>query len=384
MRITYFANDLSDAAVGRRIEMLQLGGATLAVMGFRRTDKPINRVAGVDAFDLGQTYDARFCDRALKVAKRSLDARHWKDLVKGSDILLARNLEMVTIADCAKVWSASGANLVYECLDIHQSLLKPGARSRFLRAWEKRLLRRSSALIVSSPAFVDQYFGQLGVRLPKVIVAENKRLPAPGGLERPQPDLSTRGPPWRVGWFGILRCTRSFEVLRDLAIRHPDLLDVELRGRPTADVQTLIDQYLPLSNMRFGGPYSQSDIGLLYGDRDLTWAIDMWQSGQNADWLLPNRIYEGGFFNCPPIALAGTETARWLAARGAGFVVQDLKDDLETFITTLTPTRYAVLKRTAEAVPSGDLAYSVAECRSITERLLGGVEEAKEEARALA
>jgi succinoglycan biosynthesis protein ExoL len=216
---------------------------------------------------------------------------------------------------------------------------------------------------------VEHYFSRLGVHLPTVIVVENKRVPSADSLQRPRPNPGRHEPPWKVGWFGILRCTQSFEVLRDLAVRHPKFLDVELRGRPTGDVQALIDRHLPLPNMRFQGPYTQADISLLYGERDFTWAVDLWQSGQNADWLLPNRIYEGGFFNCPPIALAGTETARWLTARGAGVVVQDLRGDLETFITTLTPAHYSALKRAVEAIPDGDLAYSVEDCRRITSLL---------------
>jgi hypothetical protein len=37
---------------------------------------------------------------------------------------------------------------------------------------------------------------------------------------------------------------------------------------------------------------------------DAVWAQDLWQSGANSDWLLPNRIYEASYFGCPSIALA--------------------------------------------------------------------------------
>jgi succinoglycan biosynthesis protein ExoL len=384
MRITYLANDLSEPAVIRRVEMLQLAGVIPKVIGFRRTAKSIDQVAGIPALDLGRTYDGRFNDRALKVMKTLFGVRRWSDVIKSSDIVLARNLDMAIIADCARVWSGSDARLVYECLDIHGLLLKSGLPSRALKAMERRLVRRSAALIVSSPAFLDNHFGKLGVALPTVIMAENKRLPDPAALDRPNTDCRHRAPPWRVGWFGNLRCTESFEALRDLAARYPDLLDVELRGRPTAEVQALIDARLPLPNMRFKGTYAQAELGALYQDRDLTWAIDKSQAGQNSDWLLPNRIYEGGFFNCPPIAMQKTETAKWLTTRRAGAVVQDLQVDLERFFTQLTPTQYRVLKQGVEAIPTSDLVYSVTECRAITALLRGGPQEVKEPARASA
>ncbi|HYZ23692.1 MAG TPA: hypothetical protein VE690_16205 [Rhodopila sp.] len=304
--------------------------------------------------------------------RQALAARRWKELIRQSDVLLARNLEMAVIADCARIWSGASTRLAYECLDIHGLLLRHGLSARMLRVCERRLLRRSSAFIVSSPGFLTHHFNRLGVRLPPVIVAENKRMPPANEPGRPQLQATRDRPPWRVGWFGILRCTRSFGILRDLAQRHPDLIDVELRGRPTGALQSLIDRHLPLPNMRFRGPYALSDLGSLYGDRDLTWAIELWQGGENADWLLPNRIYEGGYFNCPPIALAGTETAKWLAARGAGVIVRNPEIDLETFITTLTPTWYAALKRSVAAIPTADLMYSADECRRITGLLCGG------------
>jgi succinoglycan biosynthesis protein ExoL len=377
MHVTYFANDLADAAVARRVHMLQVGGASVTLIGFRRTEQPVHQVLGADAIDLGQTFDARFPDRAAKILSRSLQARRWKDLVARSDVLLSRNLEMAVLADFARLWAGSNVSLVYECLDIHGLLLGRGIPAAVLGWWERRLLRRSAALIVSSPGFLTNYFERLGIRLPTLIVSENKRMSADWDAPRPAPDLSRNQPPWKVGWFGNIRCVRSFEILKGLARRHPDLIDVELRGRPTGKLQALIDESLPFSNMRFSGPYAPSDLASIYQDCDLAWAIDLWQQGQNADWLLPNRIYEGGFYNCPSIALAGTETARWLENRAAGVILQNAEEDLEAFITTLTPARYAELKRAAAAIPTTDLVYTLEECQQFASLLAGRQEGAE-------
>ena len=40
-------------------------------------------------------------------------------------------------------------------------------------------------------------------------------------------------------------------------------------------------------------------------------------------WLLPNRIYEGCRYGTVPIAIEGTETARFIAGRDIGFVLKD-------------------------------------------------------------
>jgi succinoglycan biosynthesis protein ExoL len=371
MHITYFANDLADAAVSRRVDMLHMGGASVTLIGFRRTEQPVRQVAGAEAIDLGRTFDARFADRIVKILHRSLEAGRWKKLIARSDALLARNLEMAVLADFARLWAGSDVRLVYECLDIHGSLLEHGISSALLRWWERRLLRRSAALVVSSPGFLTNYFERLDVRLPMIVISENKRISAAADPPRPTPGLSRAHPPWRVGWFGNIRCARSFEILIALAQRHPDLVDIELRGRPTGKLQALIAQNLPLSNMRFSGSYTPSELTSIYQTCDLAWAIDLWQQAQNANWLLPNRIYEGGFCNCPPFALAGTETARWLNNRGAGVILQNLEQDLEEFMTTLTSARYAKLKHAVASIPTTDLVHSIEECQQLTDLLTG-------------
>jgi succinoglycan biosynthesis protein ExoL len=371
MHVTYFANDLADAAVARRVHMLQVGGASVTLIGFRRTEQTIHQVSGAEAIDVGRTFDARFLDRAMKILHMSLGARRWKDLISRSDVLLARNLEMAVLADFARLWAGSNARLIYECLDIHGLLLGHSLPSALLQWWERRLLRRSAALVISSPGFLTNYFERLGVRLPTVIVSENKRMTASADVQRPLADLSRKYPPWRLGWFGNIRCAQSFEILKDLARRHPDLIDVQLRGRPTAELQALIDEHLPLPNMRFSGPYAPSELASIYQACDLAWAIDLWQQGQNADWLLPNRIYEGGFYNCPPVARAGTQTACWLDDRAAGVILRNPAKEFEAFIKTLTSARHAELKRAVAAIPTTDLVHTVEECRQFA-RLLAG------------
>src|SRR5258705_13803181 len=93
LRIAYFVHDVSDPAVSKRVQMLQAAGAEVVVLGFRRQDKTILAIHGAKAVDLGRTHDARFAQRALKVAQQCLNASQWKDHIATADILLARNLE---------------------------------------------------------------------------------------------------------------------------------------------------------------------------------------------------------------------------------------------------------------------------------------------------
>ena len=334
MLVTYFANDLSDPAVARRVRMLRIGGADVKLLGFRRSAAPVHEVDGIATVDLGQTVSGQLSARCFHVMRRSLEARNLRSMVSGADVLLARNLEMVTIANATRTLLGLRVRLAYECLDIHRVPLGSGLPSKLLRSWDRRALRGCATLIVSSHGFISNYFGRLGVVLPDVLLAENKLVLPELRNERRMECYTDRGrPPWRIGWFGNLRCVDSFQMLMALAKRHPNLVNIELRGQPTQELQKLINQFLPIEGMRFGGPYAQTDLASVYGTCDFTWAIDYSQRGQNSDWLLPNRIYEGTYYNSPAIAVAGTETASWLKSRRAGILLGDPRAELDCLLT---------------------------------------------------
>lgn len=363
MRVTYFAADLSDAATVRRVRILRRGGLDLKLVGFRRSLNPVTEVEGVEAIDLGQTYSGRLGHRFKQVLQQSAEARHWKELIVGSEALLARNLEMATIANAARRWARTPVPLVYECLDIHGSQLKHGAPYTLLRSWERHILRKSAALVVSSEAFVANYFDKLGILLPPLIMAENKRVFPDLDVARPTCSLDDRQRPWRIGWFGLLRCAESFDILVRLAHNRSDV-DITLRGRPVPEFQDLIDRHLPLHNMRFCGAYTEADLATIYDSCDFVWAVEYaGQNAQNAMWAMGNRIYEGGYYNHPVIALAGTAMGTWLQRHNTGVVFGDPHVELEPFISRLTPARYRSLRLSAANVPTPDLVWTAEECR---------------------
>jgi hypothetical protein len=369
MRITYFASDLVDAATVRHVRILRRGGADLTLFGFRRSITPVTEVDGVAAIDLGQTYPGRLGHRAAQVLQHSWGAKAWRDKITRSDVLLARNIEMATIADTARLWAASRVPLVYACLDIHAAQLGTGIPSKLLRNWERRILRRASKLVVSSRSFVTHYFDHLGVALPEIILVENKRVLSETDAYRSQDDANGRRPPWRLGWFGLLRDGESFEILLHAAKRRTDV-DITLRGRPVPSFQDLIDRHLPLPNMRFSGPYTEKDLAMIYGACDLTWAVEyVGQNAQNPNWALGNRIYEGGYYNNPVIALAGTAMGDWLQQRQVGVVLKDPRREFEAFIEALSVERYQELRRAAVDLPTRDLAWTTEDCQELVRKM---------------
>ena len=106
-------------------------------------------------------------------------------------------------------------------------------------------------------------------------------------------------------------------------------------------------------NAVWHGPYDRQDLAAIYGSLDAVWGQDLWQSGANSDWLLPNRLYEAGYFGCPVIAVAGTETAAWVARHGTGWVIDAARPEaLLSLLARLDATTIFERKRHILTLPA--------------------------------
>ena len=365
--IAYLVHDLADAAVARRVRMLRAGGAEVSLAGFHRRTTPL-AVDGVAAVDLGRTADARLGQRAAAVARNVARPGQARSVVARADAILARNLEALAIA--VRV-ARPDQRIVFECLDIHRLLTASGSAGILLRAIERRLLARAALVLTSSPAFEREYFRALqGYRLP-VRVEENKVV-ALDGVKPALHEAANDGPPWRIGWFGMLRCRRTLAILRELVRLGAGRVEVLIAGIPAL---TEFDDFHrdvgDLPGLRFVGPYTAGDLPQLYGEVHFAWAIDYFEEGLNSTWLLPNRLYESLAHGAVPIALRHVETGHWLAGRKTGVLVDDPTRELRSMLGQLDPADYAELRRSVAQVPSADVLTTRQDCVALTRAILG-------------
>lgn len=370
LKILVLAHDLSDAAIHRRVAMLKTGGARVSVAGFRRTDEIIRDVEGCPAVDFGRTYNAGFLQRIFSVLRTVLFLAQYRALFADADIILARNLEMLAIGVRGQSLCARKPMLIYESLDIHRLLLRQDFIGAGLRALEGWLSRRASALITSSPAFVSGYFNALSqVKLP-VRLVENKILEANVNLSSaPKPD----SPPWIIGWFGMIRCKKSLQILSDLARQSGGLVKVVIRGRPSpdqfADFEKLVSS---MPNVSYMGPYKASDLAAMHNGVHFNWAVDMFEEGLNSSWLLPNRLYEGGAYNCVAMADENVESGKFLKRLGTGVTLkQPLGAALAAFFKNLKPEQYSALADAAAQVPRATWICTADDCKALVDYMRG-------------
>ncbi|MBZ9987479.1 glycosyl transferase family 1 [Mesorhizobium sp. BH1-1-5] len=375
LHVLYLVHDVSDPAVRRRVQMLKAGGARVTLAGFRRTTSPVAEIEGVEPVDLGATRDGRFAQRLGAVAKAAMSIGAKLGAMPTPDLIIARNLEMLALARRANGALGGSMPIVYECLDIHRLVLRDDFVGRTLRGAERRLARDVKLLVTSSPAFIANYFEPFGQIGAPVELIENKYFEAASVVAAQSfEDDSPATPPWRIGWFGALRCRRSLELLADFTRRQAGRFEVVLRGRPALsefpDFRGFVEAEPWLS---FEGPYrNPEDMAAIYGEVHFSWAIDFFEAGQNSEWLLPNRLYEGCRFGAVPISMAGTETGRFLKGQDIGVLLSEATPEaIETMLGRMDQDRYRGLKSRVLARNPRIWSYDRSDCAAFVDKLRG-------------
>jgi succinoglycan biosynthesis protein ExoL len=344
-----FGFDVGEAAQIRRIRSLRGLGHQVSSATMRRENMNADFVPDWPNLDLGHAPNENFLRRVWLVAASILKMARHRQALAETDAIVARNFDMLVIAWAARLISRRRqVPLVYECLDIHGLFTRRDTTGRLLRWCERRLLERTSLLVVSSPGFLRHYFRPIqGYQGPFALI-ENKLwfeadpVPRPSAPRRRRP-----GNPLTLGWVGSIRCAPSSRILLAAA----DAMGSSLRIRIHGNIHRHALPHLEYDigrrgNVEYFGPYSYPDgLKAAYGECDVVWAQDLWQRGANSDWLLPNRIYEASWFGVPSIAVAGTETGRRVSEDELGFVIDKADSDaLTSLLRNLNP---AVIDRVA-------------------------------------
>lgn len=368
--IVYFVHDLTHPDVARRVALLQDGGASVLLIGFQRRGGLDASIAN-EVVSLGTTVDGDFTQRTQAVIRSLARLGGLKSLIERGNVIVARNLEMLVLAAAARRRFLPGKPLVYECLDIHRLMVGAGPVSTGLRLLEARLMGVSQALVTSSPGFEREYFGKYFATLPRVLLIENKVYPDVG-VGRATTPARARGRPWRIGWFGVIRCRDSLEMLTRVAAGVPGLIEVIIAGRPAKAVFADLDEFKGRPGINYVGEFANEEkLGALFRSVDFAWAIDFFAKDSNSAWLLPNRLYRSLYYGVPPIAVGYVETGRWLLDRGVGVTLDAFDaDTLRGLLEDMTPERHAVLAERACAIPTEAVLTTRAEGRRLVQALV--------------
>jgi succinoglycan biosynthesis protein ExoL len=244
--------------------------------------------------------------------------------------------------------SGTKVPLVYEIIDVQPAFLDQGWKGRILRFLERLVLRFARALVVSSPGFMSHYFKPIQHFQGRWFLIENKLRRSDPRFPDKRSAVSAKvpirsGPPWVIGYFGVFRCQRSLQILGSLTSQSSGLVQVLLRGYPTAVSETDFDAMLRQNKrLSYGGSYSYpEDLAQLHPLIHIAWCFDFSVAGGNSAWLLPNRLYAAGAHCTPVIALKGTETGAFVERYGIGWTFPEPVDSrLAEFFANLSEYEY--------------------------------------------
>ena len=339
--IAFFGHDSDESTVIKRARAFQAEGARVVGFMFRRERNGRDGATEWQNISFGKTVERNYLVRAPKLLMAVLKTVRHRDLLKQCDVFYARNLDMLLIAVAAKRLSGARAPVVYEVLDIQRVFLGKGLASKLFRWAERRLMAATDLLVVSAPDFVTQYFQPAYGFGGHWFLLENK-LPekAIGAAVLARRQMLPPGPPWVIGMFGVIRCTRSLDILCHVAEQLGDRVRIYLRGilsEPDIPAERMQAICARLPNVIFEGPYlNPSDLPDIYSKIHLIWAADFLDPGGNSEWLLTNRIYEGGLMGAVLLAARGNATGRMVEREGLGFTLDErLEASVSGFIKNL-------------------------------------------------
>lgn len=356
--IAFFGHDAGEPTVVKRVTTLTAQGCLVIGFTFHRKRPDLGQTVAPawTNVDLGSTVDRNYLRRIPRLLAAVLKALTRRRLLRRADVLYARNLDQALIACVVRRLARLQAPLVYEVLDVQRVLTSRGLVGRALRFAERQVLARSALLVISSSSFYTSYFCAIQRYHGPWFLLENKVGQLSNARFQPSLIRPPAPPPWVIGWSGVLRCRRSLSILVEIAARLGDKVRIILRGRLSpCDISAadLASASARCPNLIYGGPYANpDDLAAIYGTVHFTWAVDYTDAGFNSDWLIPNRIYEGGLYQTVMLARRNTATGDFVRRLEIGWTfAEPLADGVVAHLEQLTAQAYQAARCRVEAVP---------------------------------
>ena len=308
----------------KRIDMLVSLGFDVSVAAFNRAYHS-GRVPSRPTQIIGTISHGKYLQRIGRLITALPKLRR---AMRGRDIVYASSPDMALLAMIAGVFM--GKKFILEVGDVREIQTAEGLKGRLVRIVDRVLTNRCSLLVVTAVGFLDNYYRNwLRSDVPAIVV-ENKieasltsaRPEAVrGSLPQGRPFIDR---PLRIGYFGLLRCQWTWDVLTAFALKHPKDVEIVMAGYPMEPAD-IAEQAKSIPNVIYSGEYkSPNDLPRLYGAVDLVWACYKFIGPRdwNLKWARPNRFYESCYFGRPLISRLGSSDSKEVDRLKIGFNIR--------------------------------------------------------------
>lgn len=299
----------------KRIAMLQEHGLSVSAVAFERNYHK-GRLPNCSLQILGKIKHGSYLRRVLTFVRALPKLRSE---ARKADFVYAWGPDMA----CYALFATMGLKkpVVVEIGDIRKIQLAKSLRGLIVRVCERFFVERYALLVSTSQGFIDGYYrSMLGSRISAMVI-ENKmeRDAFPDGI--PAFAAPSTKEKLVIGYFGLLRCKWSWDILKRLA---QDGFEIILAGYPMGIPELKKGAMSLPSGMRYLGEYaSPTDLPTLYREVDVVWASYPHDSSGNMQekWARTNRFYESCFFKKPIITRHGSSDGDVVEKYGIGYCI---------------------------------------------------------------
>lgn len=338
----------------KRIQIIGRRGVDTVTYAFKRPGHPLD--SNIDHTILGTVEHGNYGRRLWTLIRASIQL--WKE-VNDADVVYAFGLDLLLLGWLATLGQKGGKKIIYELGDLPQKELEGTLKGGVVRAIESLLLSTVACLVVTSQAYLDDYFYKhYDLSAIDCRIIENKLDPktTPPMKKRWKRDKKARKE-WKIGYFGLLRCRRSWKTLKRLVRYDEDQFELYLRGIPMK-IDSLPRQAEGIPNVEYGGPYQNpKELPDMYAAIDLSWVA--YQHSSDAEWVRSNRFYEACYFQTPMVGQEGTLDGEIIEKYNIGFLI-DVTQSKETVerIMRITEREWKRWKRNLEQLPASVYTYT--------------------------
>lgn len=323
LRVLFFTSAVEHRTFRKTVKMLSEVGIKAHYIGFTRYNYPCPN-DGLETTILGKVQHRNYIKRFFLVFGQLPRVRRK---AKKNDLVYCFSLDALILASLATV--GTRIPIVYQVQDIRPILVGRKIKNRLSRLLEKLALGRVKHVVLSSRAFYESHFQvHYGLSEDWISVIENKIENDPNPPVIPVKNITSwHTSPIRIGYFGMLRCSRSWEILKSAVDSAEGRLELIVRGKPVG-LKTFDTDVSSSNRIFYGGPYrSPDELDNLYQRVDLVWSAYPYGKGEQGNWQWARtvRFYEAGAFGKPMISQAETQDAYVISQYGIGLNI-DMAD----------------------------------------------------------
>lgn len=363
VNVFIFTTSIEHTTHRKAARLLQSNGANVLYSGFCRNNFPEGKLEGIKVVRLGNVSHGNYFKRLITGIKT---IKKIRALGKDSDIVYCFTLDGLIISYLSFLFSKK--KFVFQVQDIRPIFFGTSLISKLAKVLEKYTLRHVSLLVVSSPNYYNDYFKpEYAFPEERVLVIENKLVSEVAYEER----VTDSFDPIVIGYFGVLRCSRSWECLFNTVSKNQVGLRLYLRGKIDAipEMEKLI---VPFKNISYGGMYrSPEDLADVYSKVDLVWACYPFSNKNEGNWKMARtiRFYEAIAFKKPVIVQKGTAQEEEVLSLNIGVVVDmNNPSDVKRTLENITFDDIQEWKSNIEALPKS-YAFHDNEHRDLVNRI---------------